>query len=83
VQDEAGKKNQAIKALAYAKRAVALQPENAVNVLSLAICYGKMAVFSDTRAKIEFSRLVKLDAERALALDPARRASLSPPPARR
>jgi len=71
VPNEAAKKAQAVKALAYAKRAVALQPENAVNMLSLAICYGKMAVFSDTRAKIEYSRLVKLDAERALALDPA------------
>jgi tetratricopeptide (TPR) repeat protein len=70
VQDEAAKKKQAEKALAYARRAVALAPENAVNVLSLAICHGKMAVFSDTRAKIEYSRLVKLDAERALALDP-------------
>jgi tetratricopeptide (TPR) repeat protein len=71
VPDDTAKKAQAEKALAYAKRAVALQPENAVNVLSLAICHGKMGVFSDTRTKIEYSRLVRLDAERALALDPA------------
>ncbi len=70
VPDEAAKKAQAEKALAYAKRAVALQPDNAVNVLSLAVCHGKMGVFSDTRSKIEYSRLVKLEAERALALDP-------------
>jgi tetratricopeptide (TPR) repeat protein len=68
---EAEKKAQAEKALAYAKRAVELAPDNAVNVLSLAICYGKMAVFSDTRAKIEYSRLVLQEAERAAALDPS------------
>jgi len=70
INDAAGQKAQAEKALSYALRAVALQPDNAVNVLSLAICYGKMGVVSDTRAKLEYSRLVKLKAERALALDP-------------
>ncbi|MCU0792459.1 MAG: hypothetical protein MUE42_06330, partial [Opitutaceae bacterium] len=67
---EAEKKAQAEKALAYAKRAVELAPDNAVNVLSLAICYGKMAVFSDTRTKLEYSRLVLQEAERATKLDP-------------
>jgi len=57
-------------ALAYARRAVELAPENAVNVLSLAICYGKMGIYGDTRAKIGYSRLVKIEAERAAALDP-------------
>jgi hypothetical protein len=64
------KKAQAEQALAYAQRAVALQPNNAVNILSLAICYGKMAVFSDTRTKIEYSRKVREYAEEALRLDP-------------
>jgi tetratricopeptide (TPR) repeat protein len=57
-------------ALDYAGRAVAVEPRNAVNVLSLAICYGKIAADSDTRAKLEYSRLVKAEAERAIALDP-------------
>lgn len=70
VASDAEKKAQAEKALAYAKRAVALAPDNAVNVLSLAICYGKMGVFSDTRTKIEYSRLVREKALEALALDP-------------
>ena len=70
VATEAEKKAQAEQALAYAERAVALAPDNAVNVLSLAICHGKMAVYSDARAKIQFSRLVKVEAERAIALDP-------------
>ncbi len=69
-EGKAAKKAQAGKALAYAKRAVALAPDNAVNVLTLAVCHGKLAVFSDTRAKIEYSRLVLREAERAVALDP-------------
>ncbi len=70
VATPAEKKAQAVQALEFARRAVALDPTNPVNVLSLAICYGKMGVFSDTRTKIEYSRLVRQEAERALALDP-------------
>ena len=57
-------------ALEYAQRAVALAPDKAENVLSLAICHGKLGVYSDTKTKIKYSRLVKEEAERALALDP-------------
>ena len=57
-------------ALDYSERAVALEPRNAENVLSLAVCHGKLGVYSDTRTKIKYSRLVKEEAERALALDP-------------
>ncbi|MES2692835.1 MAG: hypothetical protein V4773_05125 [Verrucomicrobiota bacterium] len=56
-------------ALDYSKRAVALEPRNAVNVLSVAISYGKLALASDTRDKVRYSRLVREEAERALALD--------------
>lgn len=58
-------------ALDYAERAVALQPNSAVNVLSLAICHGRLAACSDTRGKIAYSRMVKEEAERAMALDPS------------
>jgi len=64
------KKRYAQTALEYAQRAVALRPDDAVNVLSLAVCHGKLALYSDTQTKIRYSRLVKEDAERALALDP-------------
>ena len=57
-------------ALDYSLRAVALAPDNPENVLSLAICHGKLGVFSDTKTKIKYSRLVKEEAERALRLDP-------------
>lgn len=56
-------------ALDYAERAYALDPGNPEIVLSLAVCHGKLAVFSDTRTKIKYSRLVKERAEKALSLD--------------
>jgi tetratricopeptide (TPR) repeat protein len=64
------KKASAQRALEYSQRAVALAPNDAVNVLSLAVCHGKLALYSDTRTKVEYSRLVREEAERALALDP-------------
>jgi tetratricopeptide (TPR) repeat protein len=57
-------------ALAYAQRAVDLDPKNAVGVLSLAVCHGKLAEISGTRDKVRYSRLEKEEAERALVLDP-------------
>ena len=69
--DLAEKKRLCTTALTFAQRSVALDPTNPVNVLSLAICYGKLGSYSDTRTKIEYSRLVKDHALRALALDPA------------
>src|SRR5207245_1927658 len=71
VSDPAGKKAFAEKSLAYARRAVALQPKNAANVLSVAISYGKLGLCSDLRTEIECSRFVKDYAERALVLDPS------------
>ena len=68
--DLAEKKRLCTLALEYAQRAVALEPRNAVNVLSLAISYGKLGLYSDTRTRIEYSRFVKQYAERALELDP-------------
>ena len=68
--DVAEKSRLCSEALNYARRAVQLEPHNAVNVLSLAICYGKLGLYSDTRTKIEYSRHVKEYAEQALALDP-------------
>jgi hypothetical protein len=64
------KKAYATQALGYARRSYELEPANAVHVLALAICHGHIAVASDARTKVEMSRLIKQDAERALALDP-------------
>ena len=58
------------RALAYAQRSVDLDPKSAVNVLSLAVCHGKLAEMSGPRDKVRYSRLVKEEADRALALNP-------------
>ncbi len=58
------------RALEYSKRAVAANPTHARSVLSVAICYGRLIRFQDTRTKVEYSRFVKEYADRALKLDP-------------
>ena len=63
------RQNFAQAALAYAQRATALDA-NAINVLSVAVAYGSLAAYSDTGKKIQYSRLVRSEAERALRLDP-------------
>ncbi|HEX2100042.1 MAG TPA: hypothetical protein VHF69_05240 [Candidatus Synoicihabitans sp.] len=68
--DRDEQRRRAQQSLAYARRAVALAPDDPVNVLSVAIAYGKAALVSDTRTKIGYSRLVKEGAERALVLRP-------------
>jgi len=68
--DDDARRRYAASALAYAERAAALAPGDAVNVLSLAVARGKLAVYSGTREKVRLSRLIKEDAELALALDP-------------
>jgi hypothetical protein len=67
---DAARRDFASRGLAYARRASALEPTNAVYVLSLAICHGHLAVGGDVRTKVEMSRLVKEHAEQALRLDP-------------
>lgn len=68
--DVAEKKRLCTEALAAARRALTIRPDDPVNVLSVAICYGKLATYAETRTKLEYSRHVKDYAERALALDP-------------
>lgn len=58
------------RALEYSQRAVAKNPDHAKSVLSVAICYGRLIRFQDTRTKVEYSRFVKENADRALKLDP-------------
>ncbi len=58
------------KALAYARRAVAADPSHAKAQLSVAICYGRLAPFRDSRTKVEYSRLIKVYADASLKLDP-------------
>ncbi|MBL9204319.1 MAG: hypothetical protein JNN01_04495 [Opitutaceae bacterium] len=64
------KRRLAESALSYSLRAYELQPRNPVNVLSLAICYGKLGLYGDTETKVANARLIKQYAEEALALNP-------------
>jgi hypothetical protein len=57
-------------ALDYSKRAVAADGKSASAYLSLAICYGRLAFFQDSKTQLEYSRQVRANAETALRLDP-------------
>jgi tetratricopeptide (TPR) repeat protein len=67
---DAAKKDFATRALDYARRSFELEPTNGVYALSLAICHGHLAVVGDIRTKVEYSRLIKDEAEQSLRLDP-------------
>ncbi len=57
-------------ALTYSKRAVELNPEDPINVLSVAITKGKIATLGSNKAKVEAARDIKANALRAIELDP-------------
>lgn len=56
--------------LNYAKRAVELDPKNAKAHLALAVGYGRMTDFTDNKTKLLYSKYIKEEAEKSLALDP-------------
>jgi tetratricopeptide (TPR) repeat protein len=68
--DRTHKLNYAKLALEYAKRAVRQAPENADAHVSLSVAYGKMTDFVDNKTKMEYSQVVKSEAEKAVALNP-------------
>jgi len=57
-------------ALDYAKRAVVADGTDGNSYLCRAICYGRLAPLMDNRTELEYSRLIRDDAEAALRLDP-------------
>lgn len=58
------------RALDYAKRAVKAGPDNAQAHLSLAIVYGKISFLRSARERMEYSRFIKDEAQKAIGLDP-------------
>ena len=58
------------RALAAALQAVQADPLSVTSHLCVAICYAKNFPFVDLRTKIAYSRGIKTEAEKALALDP-------------
>ena len=57
-------------AVDYARRAVALAPNDSEAQLALAIGYGKLLPFEETKQKIATSRLIKTAADKVIALNP-------------
>jgi tetratricopeptide (TPR) repeat protein len=66
---EKEKKAYAQAALNYAKRAVERGPNLSEAHLSLAIASGKITDFVDNRTKMEYSRVIQREAEKAVQLD--------------
>jgi Tfp pilus assembly protein PilF len=58
------------RALACSQKAVEDDPQNAVAHASLAVCYAKSCAFADVKTELADSHLFKLEAEKAIALDP-------------
>lgn len=58
------------KSLDYAQRAVDLDPKVAKAHLSRAIAYGKLTDFVGNKTKLEYSKIIKEETEKSLALDP-------------
>jgi hypothetical protein len=58
------------RSLAEAQRAETLEPQSSKAHLALAVAYGRLTDFEDNRTKVEDSRHVKSEAERALELNP-------------
>jgi tetratricopeptide (TPR) repeat protein len=70
LSDESKKKAYAQESLAYAKKAIEAAPDNADAHLATAIAYGKLTDFVDNRTKIQYSKVLKDEAEKAIELDP-------------
>lgn len=60
----------ALNSLNYAKRCVQVAPDNAKAHLSLAIAYGKLTDFSSNKVKLEYSKIIKSETVKSIALDP-------------
>jgi len=76
--DEDAQRRLLDKALEYSQRATDIDPEDPVNLLSLAITQGKMATLEGNKAKVEAARVIKANARvikanarEAIALDPS------------
>jgi tetratricopeptide (TPR) repeat protein len=64
------KKEYAAKSLTYAQRAAAADPQSPKAHLCAAVCYAKNFPFLDNQTKVNYSRQIKIEAEKAIALDP-------------
>ena len=70
VKDHARKLNFANLSMEYARRAVQLAPNSSEAHAALSVAYGKMTDFVDNKTKIEYSKVVKSEAEKSVELNP-------------
>ena len=64
------KRGLAQSALAYAERAVALDPKNSMAETLVAIAYARLSRFADARTKVAHSQQIETHARKAIALKP-------------
>ena len=62
--------------LGYGIRAVNSDPHSALAHATLAVCYARSSLLEGAKKKIEYSKLVRSEAERAVALDPGQDVAL-------
>jgi tetratricopeptide (TPR) repeat protein len=70
ISDDESKRKAGEYALTYALRAMKLSPNLSDAHLAVAICYGRLLDLVPVRTRVEYSRLVKQEAELAVKLDP-------------
>ena len=70
-QSKTEQKTLAAQALACGLRAAADDPQSAKAHLCISVCYAKNFPYSDNQTKVNYSRQIKAEAEKAVALDPA------------
>jgi tetratricopeptide (TPR) repeat protein len=63
-------KTLAQKALACSQAATKADPQNATAHICVAICYAKNFPYADNATKVFYSRSIKMESEKAIALDP-------------
>jgi len=70
--DDAKKKgySYALESMAYARRAIEADPQSSDAHVAAAIAYGVMTDFVDDRTKMEYSKVIKAEAEKAIELNP-------------
>jgi tetratricopeptide (TPR) repeat protein len=59
------------RSLQYAEKAVKLDGHNAKAHLSVAVSYGKLTNFVGNREKVDYSKIVREEVDKSLALDPS------------
>lgn len=66
----AASEQMAMRSLEYSQRALKLDGHNAKAHLSVAVAYGKLTSFVGNRQKVDYSKIVREEVDKSLAIDP-------------